>query len=105
MNIIGREETVLSLFSAEDGTLGKLTLGIMTAVGESFSQQSMNNPTDAEVRDRFNKCMKWAKILRGDLKWGIQRINDELKNALRAELLGTKYEPPTRECWIPSDGA
>lgn len=101
-SIIGLEKTVLSLFSAEDGTLGRLTAGILDAVAESFEQK---NPTEGEIRDRFNKCMKWAMVFRGDLKWGIQRINDEIKNALRTELLGAKYEPPTRQCWIQSDGA
>ena len=60
--------------------------------------------TLGEIRRRFNICMKWAKTLRGDLKWGVQRIADEMTVVLRAELLGTSYTPSSREIWAPSDG-
>ena len=105
MNIIGREQTILELFPAEQGTLGKLTNGITQAVHRSFENQSMKNPTRAEITRRFEICMKWAKVFRGDLRWGIQRIVDEFDNVLVAELTVKKYEPPKRTTWIPSDGA
>ncbi len=104
MHVIGKEETIVGLFG-NGNDLGTLTRGVTEAVGKSFSQQSMRNPSHDEIRRRFTICMKWAKVFRGDLSWGMQRIVDELPNALRAELLGTSYSPPTRQCWIPADGA
>lgn len=103
MHVIGKEETLLSLFAPND--LAVLTAGVTRAVHKSFIEQSMANPSTDEVRRRFNICVKWAKVFRGDLKWGIQRIVDELHHPLRSELIGSAYAPPTRQCWIPSDGA
>jgi len=102
MNIIGRQETILQLFPGED--LGTITNGITRAIHASFAEQSMRNPTRAEVRHRFDICFKWAKVMRGDLKWGLARIVDTVPEALRAELLGQEYTPSTRQCWIPTDG-
>lgn len=85
--------------------LGQITNGITEAVHTSFAEGNMRNPTRDEIRRRFNICVKWAKVFRGDLKFGIQRIVGELPNALRAELLGVPYEPPTRTSWIAGDGA
>ena len=102
--IIGQQTKVLSLFPPGK-VLGSLTTGIEEVVGRSFVEQRMRNPTHAEVKRRFEICMKWAITFRGDLKWGIQRIVDELANALRAELLGQAYSPPTRQCWIQQDGS
>ncbi len=102
MNIIGRQETIMSLFPGD--LLGALTKGVTLAVHKSFEQQSMKNPTRDEIKRRFDICLKWAKVFRGDLKWGIQRIVDEFDNVLVKELTGATYEPPTRQCWIQSDG-
>ena len=103
MHLIGQDKTFLNLFPPGDA-LGQLTRGITAAVGQSFNEQNMRNPTRDEVVRRFNLCLKWAKTLRGDLEWGLDRICDELPNALGSELLGLEYKPPARQCWIPSDG-
>lgn len=101
-NIIGRQETLLQMFPGE--TLGTITNGVAKAVSLSFEEQHMKNPTRQEIRTRFEICIKWAKVLRGDLKWGVQRIADEMVNVLRAELCGQRYQPPKREVWVPTDG-
>jgi len=98
-NIIGRTETITQMFPGS--ALGTITNGITNAVGISFDEQKMKNPTMGEIRRRFDICMKWAKILRGDLAWGVQRIIDEMPNILRKELLGVTYTPPSREIWAP----
>jgi len=105
ITIIGQEQKILQMFPAETGALGKITTGIFKAVAGSFEQQSMKNPTRAEIQNRFEICMKWAKTFRGDLKWGLDRIVGEIPNALRAELLHVDYTPPSRQSWIPEDGA
>ena len=84
--------------------LGKITNGVFVAVSKSFEAQQMKNPTRDEVKRRFQICMKWAITLRGDLQWGLDRIVDELPNALATELRGGDYSPPKRQCWLPSDG-
>lgn len=93
---------IVSLFPGPD--LGRITLGIYGAIEASFAEQAMRNPTREEVKRRFVICINWAKTLRGDLKWGLDRIVDSMPDILKAELLGTKWEPDKRSCWVPSDG-
>lgn len=86
--------------------LGKVTLAIETAIQVSFATNE-GTITQSEVKRRFELCQKIFKILRGDLKWGIERIIDHLPQYLTAELNGSDWDPGTqqRQCWIPSDGA
>ena len=101
-------DSLIQLFppgGANGDMLGKLVNGITKAVHESFIESNLRDPTQGEIRRRFEICVKWAKVFRGDLKFGIQRIVDELANPLRAELLGVAYEPPARTSWIMGDGA
>lgn len=101
--IINPDQTITALFGREG--LPKLTAGAYVAVAKSFREQNMRNPTQDEIRRRFNICMKWAKTLRGDMQWGVDRICDTLPQALRSELLGVDFTPSTRQCWMPADGA
>jgi len=55
--------------------------------------------TLGEVKSRFNILIRWFKVMRGDLKWSIQRTLSALPHALRTELDGGKYEPPVRASW------
>ena len=102
-NVISGQETFLKMFPGE--ALGTLVNGITNAVGTSFDEQKMRNPTHEEKKRRFTICVNWAKTLRGDLKWGVQRIADEMVNVLRTELIGQRYQPNKREVWVPQDGA
>ncbi len=104
MHLINQEKSLVELFGENIAPAGKLTQGIYAVIRASFLTQKMNNPTRAEVVHRFEACVKWAKVLRADLQWGIERIVDELPNVLKAELSGQQYQPPSRLCWIPSDG-
>lgn len=95
-------QAIVSMFPGAD--LGRITIGIYEAISQSFEEQKMRNPTREEVKRRFGICINWAKTLRGDLKWGLDRIVDTMGDVLRTELMGTKFEPDNRSCWIPSDG-
>lgn len=96
------DETLVSMFPGD--ALGRLTLGVFDAVGKSYVSHKMNNPTRQEHKRRFDICIKWARIFYGDLKWGLERVCDQLPTVLKAELSGQDYTPPTREIWVPEDG-
>lgn len=84
----------------------QLTKAITLAIGRSYETHKMRNPTAAETRRRFELIMKNVLELRGDRKWGVQRVCDSLGDILRAELSGQKYQPDDkRTVWVPTDGA
>lgn len=101
-----REKTVRGLFPGP--VLGQLVTGITNAIYDSFQFKGsecslilgMAAPTEYEKRRRFTILMNWACILRGDLKWGIQRIVDAMPEILKTSLSGGKWTPATRQCWI-----
>lgn len=101
--IIGGEQTATAMFGKEG--MVEMTPAIYRAVKTSFEEQNMRNPTRDEVKRRMGICLKWAKIMHGDLGWGVQRICGAFADALRSELLGQDYRPSDRQCWMPSDGA
>ncbi len=97
-------ETMVTKLFPGDG-LGKLVTGVTDAIFKSFrSVGAMAEQTMDEKRRRFKICMDWALVLRGDMKWGVQRIADAMPEILRTELSGTKWTPSKRQCWIPEDG-
>lgn len=49
-----------------------------------------------EMKRRGELCLKVFRVLRGDLKWGVDRIVDELPKYLRAELDGVAWEPEAK---------
>ena len=83
--------------------LGKITMAIEAAIATSFALDG-GTITDSEVKRRFNICQDVFKILRGDMKWRIERIIDHLPQYLRAELAGSSWAPNSRQCWVPGDG-
>ncbi len=97
-----KQQRVTSLFPGV--ALGQLVDGITTALHSSFKAQVMRVPTDDEKRRRFGICMDWAVILRGDMKWGVQRIVGAMPEILKTTLAGEKWQPSQRQCWIPEDG-
>ncbi len=97
-----RQQRLLTMFPG--AALGELVNGITDALLASFRNQAMRIPTDQEKRQRFTICMDWAVILRGDMKWGVQRIVGAMPEILKTELSGSKWVPSKRQCWIPEDG-
>jgi hypothetical protein len=93
------------LFPAE--ALGKLTRAMTLTIDRSFhdaERRLQRDITQFEIKDRFQACMKWARILRGDLKWGVDRVIGQLDDILRCHLAKMDYVPPDRKCWVPTDG-
>lgn len=84
--------------------LGYVVEGFERIIYQSFVQDH-GRQTLSEIRRRFQICTHIFKELRGDLDWGLQRILDHLPAYLRADLDGEKWEPDTRKCWVPTDGA
>jgi hypothetical protein len=103
--IIGREETLLELFPGE--AMGRLTNAISESVFKSLcdAQGKMSGDVPrAEVKDRFKACVMAARMLRGDLKWGLERIVGVLDEVLICHLSKTEFKPSDRRCWVPADG-
>ncbi len=104
MDIIVRsnDNSLTSLIS-EPAQLARVTMGFHDSIVMSLALDNAT-VTDAEVKRRFDLCVKIFKLLRGDVKWGVARILDYLPEYLRAEIDGDSWEPDKRNCWIPSDG-
>lgn len=81
--------------------IGTVTNGITKAIAKSFRSHPMRHQTGAEVKRRFEICVKWFKLLRMEKKWSIDRAVSELHKALRAELDGSEYKPDERSVWAP----
>lgn len=85
--------------------------GIEQAVALSFAEDrepgriilvhALPRITKAEMSRRVQLCIKIFRILRGDLKWGLERILDSLPEFLRKELDGIPWEPEAkRASWF-----
>ena len=88
-----------------DGQIDKVARGIERAVARSFEDDrarssvillNVAQPTQAEVKRRAEMCVRIFRELRGDLKWTVDRIVDELPGFLRKELDGISWEPEAR---------
>jgi hypothetical protein len=102
---INRPETLLSLFPEE--AMGRLVNGITAAVDRSFHDEQgkmRGDITRIEIKDRFTACVNWARILRGDKKWGLERIVGQFDEILRCHLAKAEYKIPERNVWVPEDG-
>lgn len=73
--------------------LGKVTRAFEDAIALSFITNPMKNPTQHEIKRRFNLCDKIFGTLRGDLKWSVPKIVDVLPTYLKCELDGVPYNP------------
>lgn len=101
---MGREEALLQL--VEEKQLGRVVLGFEIAIAKSFAEDSPpTKMTQSAIKERFDICVRIFRELRGDLKWGLERILDQLPVYLRCELDGKKWTPDTRTVWTPGDGA
>ena len=93
--------------------VGKVVIGIEAAVAQSFMEDAQpgriiivhggNRITQAEIKRRGEMCIKIFRVLRGDLKWTVERILDHLALYLRKELDGVTWEPEARRAsWFGS---
>ena len=91
-----------------DNQVGQVVLGIEAAVAESFATDQARltvardiRVTQDEVKRRANICMRIFRELRGDLKWGVHKILDQLPVYLRKELDGVAWKPSDASFWTP----
>lgn len=82
--------------------IGRVTRGIEAAVVASF-REDRSVQTGAEIRRRFNICVRLVQQLRGELGWTIPRVLDHLPHYLRCELDGIAWTPDARTVWTPSE--
>jgi hypothetical protein len=93
-----------------ENQIPKVVVGIEAAVAGSFLEDAqrqkvilVSQVTREETKRRAAICLKIFRTLRGDLKWGVERINDSLPHFLRCELDGIAWTPDaTRASWSPS---
>lgn len=71
------------------------------AIERSFRQRPVRHMTQQHVKDRFAICERIFRQLRGDLKWGLERIWGHLPAYLVAELDGKPWSPDQRTIWTP----
>lgn len=94
-----------------DDKIAPVVHGIEQAVALSFAEDrepgriilvhALPRVTRAEMVRRIQLCVKIFRVLRGDLKWSIERILDSMPKYLRAELDGTAWEPEAkRQSWF-----
>lgn len=82
--------------------LGHVTRGIQAAISKSFRTHPVRHRTDAEVKRRFEICIRWFKAFRFEKKYSIERSVDEMGHALAADLSGVDYAPKRdRAVWAP----
>jgi hypothetical protein len=96
---------VFASLALDKRQLAKVVLGIEAAVAASFlvdhDRSSIIMPfgrgdvTQAEMKRRAEMCRDMFRELRGDLKWSVDRIIDQLPDMLRKRLDG--------EDWIPKN--
>lgn len=87
--------------------LNLVVSSVLSAVTQSFkgdgARGSVIMLTQDEVKRRTEILAKWFKIMRGDLGWSIDRTLDFLPTALRQELDGVVWEPPSKDrAWSPT---
>jgi hypothetical protein len=80
--------------------LQQLQSKLETVIQESFVQDALRVPgkqivgTKAEIKHRTEICLKWFRVLRGDMGYTVDKALDFLSLALRKELDGESWEPP-----------
>lgn len=96
----------------EHDQVATVVVGIEKAVVRSFEKDKQPGriilvtgaadakPTAAEAKRRGQICVKMFRELRGDLKWTVERILDEMPRFLQMELDGVSWEPVAkRSTW------
>lgn len=89
-----------------------VVLGFEKAITDSFVEDRRRESsliigrvqriTHEDMKDRGKKCLEIFRILRGDLKWSVPRILDELPRLLREKLdTGDITVGGERRCWTP----
>lgn len=96
-----------------DDQLPKVVKGIEVAISKSFAEEQrrlspliigrVQRISQDEVKRRTRMCLDIFKVLRGDLRWSVDRIADALPRFLQNELDGVDWKPDVRACWTPAE--
>jgi hypothetical protein len=86
----------------EPHQIRRALLGLATVVEASFDQDG-SRITQDEVKRRLYLAADLFCELRRDVKWSVERILNELPNALRSKLDGTPWSPNAHALWKPGD--
>ena len=94
-----------SLLRNEQSPL-ELVQAINSAIAGSYRAERLRGELPIvkteEVKRRTQICLKWFKILRGDMGWTVEKTLDFLPMALRKEIDGEDFDPPTQNgAWSP----
>lgn len=79
--------------------LNRFTLAIQA----SFATHPVRHLTGDEVKRRWAIVERWYRIMRADLGWGQAKALDHVAKALKSELDGVPWTPPTRSLWRVGD--
>lgn len=86
----------------------ELTQAINKAIAQSFREERLRGDRpvvhNPEVKRRSEICLKWFKIMRGDMGYSVERTLDMLPLALRKDIDGEHFEPVSvkdRSAWSP----
>jgi hypothetical protein len=89
-------------------TATRLAQIIEKAIADSFKHERERGErvvvSDTEVRRRSEICLKWFRVMRGDMGYSVDRTFDFIPRALRTELDGGSFEPVSaavRSAWAP----
>lgn len=99
----------------DESRYGQVVDGIVNAVHLSYEEDARRLSleghvgrkvlsTEAETKRRVQKCLDMFRVLRGDLKWSIERCVDSMPVYLRTALDGGNWEPDARarSLWTPA---
>lgn len=96
--------TALTALIEDPAELASVTASIYLAIERSFVTHPMRKFTEAEVKRRFEICIKWFRELKA-VPFTTRRTLNEIPIALRAELDHRPYSIPTSVLWSPTGHA
>ena len=73
---------------------------ITNALHKSFAEHGKENPTQSEIKERFAIALGLVQVMRHDLHWSWQRIDDNLARALLCKLDSGDWTPTSRSAWL-----
>lgn len=87
-----------------DGQYSAAVMKFEAVLVASFGQRPVRHMTQQHIKDRYALCEKIFRLLRGDLKWGLERVWGHMLGYLLKELDGSDWKPDARTVWAPGDG-
>lgn len=86
----------------------RLASAIEKAIADSYRHERARGDkpvvSHISMKNRSDICLKWFRIMRGDMGYSVERTLDFIGLALRTELDGGQFEPVSaklRSAWAP----